>query len=413
MTTRLNELLMQAFTTQQLETEKTKNFSLSYSNSTHESDDNLFKSSRLTSYVLLTISSVCIVLTLYLFLCVLLFIKRKSLHKMEKRDQSMSKLNVSNNGPVLSPVNALLNEKEFNSNTGTPTEVVRTTRIKHLVKPIEKNSFQAAQIMHYVLLCTLGLNLLRGLFEQLLFYVGNTSDQWCSLMTKLIIGVTGFVIHGCFVFLWLRQYVFYTNPLLRNTRPKILKWISYATYVEMVATVLICMVIHVWWRDYTSIDGACAPIMGSRKVSPAVPYGILVVSTVTIQISLTFLFVYPIVNHRKQMNVHRNKRSIRSETLCKISRSADRLLECVKRALVAATVAVTTDVVGSFVGIWTADAMPVFLFSVLYELDVLLNILCLFYTYVYWRDIVFPWRTKKQCITEKATDSKIKNTLLS
>ena len=372
---------------------------VSFLKTTQIIDATPFKVSRFFEYILLAVSSICLLISLYLLICMAIFIKRKHNQQLNHKTSLTNKLNASSY--VGSP-NMTCKVEPLISRTGTFTKGDFTlTRSKLPIKSHKDHSVRAAQAMHYVLLITVSLNFLRCVCEQLLFYVGNSSDEACALITKIIVGITGFSVHGCFVFLWFRQYVFYSNPLLQNIRPKALKWLSIATYVEMVFTVLTCIVIHVLWRDYTAADGVCRPLVGSRRISAAVTYGVLVASTVTIQMSLTFLFVYPITNHNKQMKLHREKYSLHPELLQKFKKSATRLLECVKRALVAATVAVTTDTIGGIVGIWTAEAMPLFLFSVLYELDVLFNILCLFYTYVHWKDIVFPWRKSKEKTHDK------------
>ena len=384
-----------------------RNVTLAYAHnlSTNASNHD-FQLSQPVRYLLVVLSELCLFITFYLFVCVLIFIKRKSYLQFENQNRPRSKpisnTGVNSGANIGSPAFPLL-ESGNGTKVGTTSDVKATltrTRSKHL-KPGQKQSFKAARAMHFVLLTILGSNLTRNILEQLLIFIGGNSDYACDKLIKLMMGLTGLSIHGGLVFLWLRQYVFYTNPLLRKIRPKSLKLISISTYVDMVITALLCLVLQIWWRDFTSFNGVCRPAPGSRRVPAWVPYGVLVFSTVTIQLSLTFLFIYPIVTHNKQMKSYKNREDDNTpEDSQSNSRSTKRLIKCVKRALLAATVGITTDIVGALIAIWLPEGMPIFALSILYEVDVLLNIFCLFYTYVYWRDIIFPWRTTKYTLKQ-------------
>ena len=202
-----------------------------------------------------------------------------------------------------------------------------------------------------------------------------------------MISFTGFAIHGNVVFLWLRQHIFYSNPVVEHLRPNGKKYISLITYLEMITTLSVCLGLHLWWRDYTTADRLCRPTAGSQRVSPVVAFGLVAFSTVTIQISLTFLFVYPLLAHRKQV---KNLKIVTQK-----SSSTSRQLDYIKRALIGATIGITTDIVGSFVFILLPEDLPLYVLSVIYELDISLNIFCILYTFKCWKDIVFPWRRKK------------------
>ena len=325
-------------------------------------------------YFLAVVSSVCLFLTLYLLLCVVVFIKRSSFNM--KRSNSVIQVRQQRSGSAGETLNEM----------ATPKRASRSRKI-------DSSSTTAARWMHFVLLITLLLSLGRSIIEILLFFYAGNSSHACDVLAKVMIGFTAFAIHGCVVFMWLRQYVFYTNRWLKNLCSKKLKAISYFTYFEMVTTVLACLVLHIWWRDYVATNGYCRPQKGSRRLSAFVPYGILALSTVTIQIFLTFLFVYPIVKHNKQMKQYKDSQTVQNEEFnSKSSKSRTRLIECVKRTLVGTTIAITTDVAGAIVAIWLPEEMPLFVLSFLYEVDILLNIFCLFYTYVDWRNMISPWK---------------------
>ena len=334
--------------------------------------------------VLFGVSAISILISLYLFICLTLYLmpkntllcgNRKNLSKMTTVSKSID-FNVDQDQEVQS------------ARTNRSQNAENSKRLKHIDSKKSKTSKCASQVLHIVLLVTLSLNLMRGVVELLFFFVEKNSDYACNVLARLMISFTGFAIHGNVVFLWLRQHIFYSNPVVKHLRPKGKKYISLITYLEMIVTLSVCLGLHLWWRDYTTADGLCRPIVGSQRVSPVVAFGLVAFSTVTIQISLTFLFVYPLLAHRKQVK--------KLKIVTQKSRSAARQLDCIKRALIGATIGITTDIVGSFVSILLPEDLPLYVLSVIYELDISLNILCILYTYKCWKDIVFPWRKKER-----------------
>ncbi|XP_076813408.1 uncharacterized protein LOC143459967 [Clavelina lepadiformis] len=343
------------------------------------------------------VSALCVLVSFYLLICITIFVKREN----SKQGKGNSKR------PVILRLVTTFNS--FASENGTAA-------ISTAKKNNNQSSGQTRRNRHRVntggwmrntLLFTVYVNFFRVLVEQMIFLDGGSSDVACNTLTKLMITLTAVSIHGCLVFLWLRQFAFYANPLLRKIRPRSLKLISFATYVEMVVTVLLALVLHLWWRDYFTLENVCVPLHESETVSVYVPFGVMVISTVSIQISLTFLFVYPIVCHNVQMK--KRSEGGRRNSGQAVFKSTNRLLKCVKRALVGGTVGITTDVIGAMVSMWLLDDLPIFVLSVLYELNILLNIGCLLYTYVNWREIVFPWLRRKRVDKDKAVPSEAKD----
>ena len=351
------------------------NFSL-FSNITQLQQENR---SKIIWKIFYGLSVSTMVFSLYLFLCMVIFLARKNYEQLEEHNESHSKWYID--------VNDYSNDQLRDCKTGKQQNQEAANTLKRGLTPREKTTARAKAAMHYVLLIAIGINLLRGMVEQLIFFVGGSSDYICRILTALGIGLVSFGIHFAGLFLWLRQYNFYANPLMERLSPKGLKYISVATYVEMVVALIICLSIHLWWRDYTATDGICRPQIGSAKIPPYAAFGIVAVTTVANQVLVTFLFLYPLVARKKQMKQLNSKPK-------KTSRSTARLLHCIKRALRGATIGITTDFIGSIASITLPEDMPLYALSVIFELNITLNICCLFYTYAYWQEIVFPWKIK-------------------
>ena len=66
-----------------------------------------------------------------------------------------------------------------------------------------------------------------------------------------------------------------------------------------------------------------------------------------------------------------------------------------KRALAGATIGFTADISGILALAFVPQNIPSNFGHAIYELEILLNIFCLFYTYSSWKDIVFPCRNQR------------------
>lgn len=246
---------------------------------------------------------------------------------------------------------------------------------------------------------------LRCVVEQCLLLMGDMEDPICDYLAKAMIASTAVSLHCCHVFLWLRQLTFYSNPVLKSLRSRKLKALSYSAYAIMPITLAASLVLFMIWRDYESVEGVCLP--STVNLSTYVPFGVLVASTVTIQIMLSSLFLYPLLTHRRKRKVYDTKKSKpRKDSTGSTSSSAggtkrkrakrDKLMDCIRRVFYGATIGITTDVIGGILSIFIPNYIPMFAYSVLYNLNVWLNVLCLIYTYANWRQMIFPW-----CCTSK------------
>jgi len=236
-----------------------------------------------------------------------------------------------------------------------PCEDTQITTIQH-AKPR-----QVVQVMHYELLAILTINIVRATLEQLLVFVGDFSDRSCNFLSHALVILNAITIHCCVIFLWLRQYVIYSNPLIKKFSPKGLKCINMAIYFEILGgTVVVYMSLYLWWRSYTTEDGLCRPLAISDEISPIVRYGPIILSIISAQISLTYLFIYPLVSYKKQMQ----RRDIATEDT---KHSTEMLLGCLKRALAGATVGFAADLSGILALALLPHNIPSYFGHIIYE----------------------------------------------
>ena len=256
------------------------------------------------------------------------------------------------------------------------------------------------KLLHYILFVVVLLTLVRALPEAALLHFGNTSDQLCDIFTKVVIVFSAVIIYGVHCFLWVRQQVISTNPILKETRPRFFHFVSYFTCVFMILVLIGCIIILIFWSNYYEVDNICQPDIESERFSVAIPFGVLSVSTAIIQFLLSFLFVYPIVNNNRKLKSHKGRKSVKiynrpSDRIAEKSRSvlrkkSETLKETVKRSLLCSTIIVVTDCFGAAAIIWLPSNLPCAVVAATYHLNMVLNIVCLFYTYGEWKRFFVP-----------------------
>lgn len=234
----------------------------------------------------------------------------------------------------------------------------------------------------------------RGAIEQYLLLKGSASSYSCNIFSKLMISFTALTLHVGHVFLWMRQWTFYKSPLLRSMRTKKLKALSLSAYWMMPVMLVVALSLHLAWREYKVINGQCKGDNNFRYTQ-YVPFGVLLSFTVTIQITLSSLFLYPLVKHRTKQKSFQTTRKV---TNMDTGKSPDKILACIKRVLKGATVGITTDVLGALAGMFFLTDMPMFMLSVIYNCNLTLNIICNIYTFAEWKRMISPFKLFYGCI---------------
>jgi len=324
-------------------------------------------------YLCATMSSTMSVISLYLLIRVFVFVKSR----------------LQNNATSLSRCSTYSGPREQRRNTFRSVSSDTEGQVQNNSSQLNFGHWKKdpGKMMYTILLVAFFLNFLRGLEEQVLVFAGNYSDIACNVLSKVMVVLTALTLHFCHIFLWCRQASFYNNPLLKHLRSRKLRIVSTSAYILMLLTLLSSLFLHLWWRDYKRTTFGCFARTELDKLKPHVPFIFLAASTATIQLTMTGLFVYPIVTHNRQMGQMSRVNSTNGRTK---SKQAERLLRCVKRALFSGTLGIGTDAVGAFLAIWLPENLPTAVISVTYELNLLLNLICLLYTYNSWIRILTP-----------------------
>ena len=333
------------------------------------------------------LSSFCSALVLYFSVTVIVFICKQAAHKTPQWT-TKSQNSVSSRRTVLLPDITVDSSSVLHHHVSTQKSRAN------------KKLARYKKLLHFILFVVVLLILVRAVLEAALLHFGNTSDQLCDIFSKVVIVSSAVTIYGVHCFLWMRQQVISTNPILKETRPRFVHYVSYITYVFMILVLIGCIVILLFWSDYHVMDDICQRDIESERFSVAIPFGILSVSTAIIQFLLSFLFVYPIVRNNRKLKAHKGRKRAKiyvrpsdrnAEKSWSVLREKSEILnKTVKRSLLCSTIIVTTDFMSAAVAIWFHSNIPRATLSAIYHLNMVLNIVCLFYTYGEWKKFFVP-----------------------
>ena len=207
----------------------------------------------------------------------------------------------------------------------------------------------------------------------------------CNVLARLS---TIFVAVGSclvYLFLWLRQSIFYIQPHLKVLNKNAVRVFSESVLIMYLMCGVSLFVFYlVTFRYEINKSGFCQSesSIGSNSWSYSSHILIFTVCSIMMQFALLWLFVNSLLKRRLWRKVQQSERS------CDLMRR-------VKKAIVFATICVCTDIFASAVNLLLYEKhtnRALFPFSV----DLVINYLAAIACFDYWRQILWPWKIKSQ-----------------
>lgn len=189
-----------------------------------------------------------------------------------------------------------------------------------------------------------------------------------------------------FVFLWFRQRVFYAHPNLKLLNNRFIGFISFSLIFVWFLFLLIIIVIYIIFICFKYIPMAGCEVK-TQEGSSLFRIMILSFTAVSIfmQISLLFLFVYPLI-----------KRA-----------GTSLLMQRVKKAFILTIICLVTDILFfSLSLVIEYKAIIVSFYGVSLQLNHIVTILC----FDYWKLLLFPWNSRSK---KKSRETIVKNNSIS
>lgn len=220
---------------------------------------------------------------------------------------------------------------------------------------------------------------------------GRQNDYGCNLAMKTKVTTFGISLSIVYLVLWMRQRIFYKDPRLNHLSSKLILVISWSIGIFLGLSALSLLLLSVVLVNYEGTAIGCLHI--DIYMMSQIQLYVFVACTTCLNIFLLCLFVYPFVRHFKSMKNAGNDGNIKS------------VINLIKRASIATTVIVITDfALVAIIAILVDISGTVLWF--LYDLRLIINIVCLLSSFPDWRRRILPCqntRTKRRSTTEIVT----------
>ncbi|XP_076813927.1 uncharacterized protein LOC143460343 isoform X1 [Clavelina lepadiformis] len=213
--------------------------------------------------------------------------------------------------------------------------------------------------------------------------LGQSSSTICDPIAKFQAAFLCAVFTCIYLVLWLRQRKFYRTPAMLHLSNKIIQFFSSSVIALVVMSTLIALLLYMFTRGYHSTVSGCD--LQWNSIWTMLPALLVALLTVLFQVMLLGLLIYPLHKHRVAM------KSVVSNCLHKE-------IQVIKRVTLATFVAAVTD---GIVGLITSGifvSLSHIAQQVIYDVDVLVNILAVICSFADWRTRMAPFLARQHKI---------------
>ena len=242
-------------------------------------------------------------------------------------------------------------------------------------------------------LCDIGLRFVEG---NAVFFNNSGSPTTaaeiaCNVLPHISVSAVNFGYFFVYVFLWLRQSIFYVHPILKILYNNAIKAFSFSIFIGYLFFTISAFIAHSILGNYAlNKEGFCRV---QEKMSNSTSYfqfliGWIILS-VMMQISLMSLFIYPLL---KQASWHKNQQGMQNH----------RMLQLAKKAVIVASVCLVTDIFAVIflkVSFFENTNNPTFLYNV----NLVTNHLVTIGSFGFWKKLLWPWNIKCNKISSLCT----------
>lgn len=211
---------------------------------------------------------------------------------------------------------------------------------------------------------------------------GRDTDLSCNIGIKTENVSSGLALSTIYFTLWMRQRIFYKDVRLQHLSSKIVRFISWFMVVFLALSFFCVIVLFVVGVDYKATPLGCLSV--ARDRIGTIRWVMLLICSVTFQICILALFVYPLIKHRQAM------KKVRGE----YNDNDDMVIKLVKRTTISTATSLCSDMV-VFVIVLIIDHVGSVGF-LLYDLTLITNLICLILSFPDWKRRIQPWKTRSE-----------------
>ena len=228
--------------------------------------------------------------------------------------------------------------------------------------------------MRYLLLISVSSIFIKHMLEIVELQFFDKSDTICNNLRAIKNILYVFSISPLYLVIWMRQRMFYVSVMGRFFN-KFVKILSSSVVVIMFIGDVVGISLFLGTRGYVSRSTGC--VVGYSHVHRKFPGAFMLGCTVTFQAILLFLFLYPLVLHKKEAKKFNIKYS--------------NLWDAMKRTFILTSIIVLFDILAAVVSVIVFDHVISIYFQLIYDISLLAACFCVIAAFNDWKRRLFPF----------------------
>ncbi|XP_077970609.1 uncharacterized protein LOC144425127 [Styela clava] len=222
-----------------------------------------------------------------------------------------------------------------------------------------------------LILCTVS-SIVRLIFD---FWI----EVSCVFSMTLNIALAAMCFACCYIMLWRRQRLLYAHKLMKYLASPVIKALSWVTLVILIISIILnCVFFVILGINYGTTERYKCEFGESNKWY-TIKWIVLASTTVTFQSILLVLFIYPLCDHEKKMQI------------ANVQRPAMPLQSLLRRVLVTAIICMFSDILMAVLS--SVIIRPTGeIYSLAYTIDIAINIVSIICSFSDWRYRLMPFQ---------------------
>ena len=204
-------------------------------------------------------------------------------------------------------------------------------------------------------------------YELLAQYTGVCHD-YCNAIVKVKVALTTSGLHCIYGFLWMRQRFFYAEPAIQHLSRPLIRALSWGSLVLLVLVLLIANVLFLMTRFYKMTESGCVNYYDA--IPAAIPWIFVGTAAAFGQFILLALFVYPLLQHKSQLDPN----------FCS---NFNNFAPMIKRVAMAAAVCIISDII-TLLLILLVDDQDEIIPTLAFDVSLVVNLVCVMTTFIDW-----------------------------
>ena len=204
-------------------------------------------------------------------------------------------------------------------------------------------------------------------YQLLAQYTGVCYD-YCNPIVKVKITLTSVAVYSIYAFLWMRQQFFYAEPAIQHLSRPLIRALSWGALGFLTLALLIGIVLFLVTRFYQMTEHGC--LNHHNTIPPVIPWIFVGTATVLSQLILFALFVYPLLQHRSQLDASSRF-------------NFSRFVPLIKRVAMATAICIISDIIALLLIVLVKDQDDI-IRILAYDVSLVVNVICVMASFSDW-----------------------------